>query len=255
MQPARLLREKLNSGVLVTGALATNLQWPELVEICRLAGLDYLILDMEHGSASEDVIADICAVGRLADFPVLLRPYDNDYRSIGKAMDLGPCGFLLARVEQAADLDVVRDGVYLPPRGLRRPGGRGNRWLSSVHYADWKAGVEDHFIVLPQIESRTGMANARAIAAHELTTALAIGPYDLSADLGVCWQPEHASFREAVDALRQTAADVGKPFWMIGDGPALAQQGHRFVCLAEPTMLLQAALREKVQLSQKACEG
>lgn len=55
--------------------------------------------------------------------------------------------------------------------------------------ATWKSEFEDDLVILPQIESIVGLENVNAIARHPLTTAIAIGPYDLSADLGVCWRP------------------------------------------------------------------
>jgi hypothetical protein len=35
--------------------------------------------------------------------------------------------------------------------------------------------------------------------------------------------------------------------WMIGNGPALRRQGFTFVCIGEPTWVLQATLRRMVE--------
>ncbi|MFP6644203.1 MAG: aldolase/citrate lyase family protein, partial [Candidatus Latescibacterota bacterium] len=75
--------------------------------------------------------------------------------------------------------------------GKTRPGGPGNYWEGDFRYETWKAGVEDDFIVLPQIESRAGLERLDKIAAHQITTAMAIGPYDLSMELGVGAQMDH----------------------------------------------------------------
>jgi 2-keto-3-deoxy-L-rhamnonate aldolase RhmA len=51
------------------------------------------------------------------------------------------------------------------------------------------------------------------------------------------------------DALRQilaAAQAAGKPGWMIGDAAALVRAGWNFVCLGEPSWLLEAALRQHV---------
>ena len=45
----------------------------------------------------------------------------------------------------------------MPPRRKRVPGGSGNYWVGDFRYETWKTGVEDDFIVLPQIESRAGL--------------------------------------------------------------------------------------------------
>lgn len=242
MQPAILLKNKLNSESPVLGILISNHLWNELIEVAMLAGLDYVIIDREHFGHDANAVADACRLGRVANFPILLRPSRTDAASIREAMDLGPCGLLLPMIESAQQLDEVQQGAFLPPRGGRRPGGHGNRWLKQFNYEDFKTGVEDNLIVMPQIESPLGLENAHAIASHPLTTALAIGPYDLACRLGCAWNPDHPSLRSAIDRLSQIATDAGKPFWMIGDGPKLLARGYRFLCIAEPIGLLQASL-------------
>src|SRR5579872_3558699 len=137
MEIAKKLKQKIFGGALTTGLLATDHLWTDLVEISARSGLDYVIVDMEHGCASTELVAEVCSTGRRAGFPVLLRPRANDYSTIRLAVDLGPCGLLLSCVESTAELDVVRDGIHLPPRGRRRPGGRGNRWVSGFSAQSW----------------------------------------------------------------------------------------------------------------------
>ena len=137
--------------------------------------------------------------------------------------------------------------------GRRRPGGLGNRWNDGFSAQAWRHDFEDHFIVLPQIETRRGLENAAGISAHELTTALAIGPYDLSAELGVCGDMDAPVLREALQSLRATADSTGKSTWMIGnDAAQLARDGWRFICIGEPTWILMSALRDKVAQARGA---
>lgn len=242
MKAARILREKIASGAVTTGVLATDLAWPGLVEILHRAGIDYLIVDQEHGAHNDAQVAEICALGRLIDFPVLLRAVDTQYATVRRAIDRGPCGLMLPSVASPEELDRVRDSIYMPPRGKRRPGGPGTWWVQDFQYETWKTEVEAHFIVLPQIETKTGLANADAIAAHEITTAIAIGPYDLSAELGVCWHPESSVLQDAIDKIRRAGQKAGKPMWHIGDGPDLVRQGFTFICIGEPIGVLMQAL-------------
>ena len=144
-------------------------------------------------------------------------------------------------------MDEVQRGALLPPRGGRRPGGPGNRWLSQFNYDDFKSGVEEHLIVMPQIESPRGLEHAAEIAAHPLTTALAIGPYDLACRLGCAWNPDHPDLLAAIDRLKDIAERAGKPFWMIGDGSKWLARGCRFLCIGEPSGFLQASLANLVK--------
>ena len=73
LSTAKQLKEQLASGRLVIGLMATDHAWPFLVEICQRAGLDYLVVDSEHGDFSDELVSHICQIGRLANFPVLVR--------------------------------------------------------------------------------------------------------------------------------------------------------------------------------------
>ncbi len=254
MEPAFTLRRKLDAGEIVTGVLATRHFWPGLVEVVKSAGLDYLIIDLEHLTHDHAAVAEGCAMGRMTGFPVLVRPPQAEFTAIRLAMDLGPCGLLVPCVESLDTMRIIQDAVWMPPRGLRRPGGPGNAWVEDVHYETWKRVVEDPLVVLPQIETLTGLSKVAEIAAHPLTTAIAVGPYDLSASLGVCWQPDSKILQDALARIREAGRAVGKPMWMIGNGAELARQGYTFLCLGEPISSLQSRLAEMDRTARAAAE-
>jgi len=247
MKSGALLKEKINGHHPTYGVIATFHFWPGLVEIAMNAGLDYLIVDLEHLTHPPEMVADACAIGRRMGFPIVIRPASAEFTVVRLALDLGPCGLLVPYVQNLATMDEIRDAVYMKPRGRRRPGGHGNLWIKDYNYATWKKEFEDDLVILPQIESKIGLENVDAIARHPLTTAIAIGPYDLSADLGVCWQPDSPELTGAVDRIRQAGKAAGKNMWMIGDGPSLKAKGFTFLCLTEPIMFLSAALGQLVQ--------
>lgn len=246
MKPARIIKEKLREGEIVTGTIVIDHLWPGMVDIAISAGMDYLLVDLEHGPHNPELVAHVCGMGQLADFAVLVRPPAGDFMTVSRAMDLGPCGLVLPAVETVEAMDTIRDAVYLPPRGRRRPGGQGNRWVSSYHHASWKNELEDHLIVVPQIETPLGLENVDAIAAHEVTTALGVGPYDLSMILGADMNPDHPDFVAALSQIRRAADAANKRAWQVGDPTKLVKQGVTFICLGEPVAVLQKAFEEMV---------
>lgn len=243
---AMRLKEKLSSREPVIGVMAIDHVWPLLVELCKKSGLDYLIVDREHGPHSDETVAHVCQVGRLAEFPVLMRTVSCEMSELRRAIDLGPCGLLLPCVESAEQLDTVRDAIHLPPRGKRRPGGLGNYWMNDVHYRNWRDEFEEHFVVIPQIETRAGVKNAEQIASHPLTTALGLGPYDLSADLGCCWDPENSDHKRAIEQVRAAAEQAGKPVWIGCDAERLRREGYSFLWIGSVSGLLLGSFAETV---------
>jgi 2-dehydro-3-deoxyglucarate aldolase/4-hydroxy-2-oxoheptanedioate aldolase len=242
MRAAQLLKKKINNETPTIGILLTFHLWHGVIDSTQKAGLDYIVIDCEHGMHSNELVASVCAAGRLTDFPILLRVIDSNYSTIRRAIDTGPCGLLLPTVESSRQLDMVRDSIYMPPRGKRRPGGPGNYWVSDVNYPTWKREVEDDFIILPQIESKIGLEHVEEIASHEITTAVAVGPYDLSADLGVCFDPDHPCFKDAIAQIRAASEKAGKTLWNIGSGETLVEQGFSFICIGDPISIMEQSM-------------
>jgi 2-keto-3-deoxy-L-rhamnonate aldolase RhmA len=251
MKTAKLLKEKIHSGDLTVGVMATFHCWPGLVEILLKAEVDYLIVDLEHTTHDAATVSQTCAMGRMVGLPVLIRPPATEPHLMALALDAGAVGMLLPYVETIEDMNRIQDAIYLPPRGRRRPGGAGTFWISGYHYDNWKSEVEDDLIILPQIESREGLKNVETIARHEMTTAIAIGPYDLSADLGICWQPDHPKLLEAAETVRSAGKKAGKNMWNIGNAGDLKKRGYTFFCATEASMFLQIGLKEMVETLRK----
>ncbi len=101
--------------------------------------------------------------------------------------------------------------------------------------------------MIPQIESQAGVDNVDAIASHPLVTALGLGPYDLSADLGCCWNPDDGGYLAALDRIKGAADAVDKKLWVGCDGPALRAQGHTFLWVGTASLVLANALTRLVQ--------
>lgn len=251
LKPAAELKAKLATDELVIGMMATDQAWPFLVEICQTGGLDYLIIDREHGNFSDELVSHICQVGRLANFPVLMRTVSCEASVVRRAIDMGPCGLLLPCVETTEQLDEIQGAVLMPPRGRRRPGGMGNYWINDYQYETWQSDFEAHFIVIPQIESQVGADNAETIAAHPLVTAMGLGPYDLSADLGCCWNPENDNYKRALEQVSEAADKAGKKVWAGTDADALQADGYTFLWIGTTTSLLTGAIQQTVDNAKK----
>ncbi len=240
------LKSRLETNEPVVGLMATDHAWPHLVEICQKAGLDYLVIDREHGSFSDELVAHICQIGRLSNFPVLVRSVSSETSMIRRLLDLGPCGILLPNVESAAELDQVQQTIQMPPRGKRRPGGMGNYWINDHNYETWKNEVEDHFIVIPQIESLAGVDAIESIATHPCVTAVGLGPYDLSADMGCCWDPNNERFQATLKTVKAAADAAGKKVWAGTNAAELQSKGYTFLWVGTVTSMLGQALTQIV---------
>jgi len=251
MKPGIVLKNKINGIDVTLGILVTDHIWTELVERSHRAGLDYLIVDMEHGYHSDQDVARSCQIGRLLQFPVLVRTVSSDPDTVRRALDFGPCGLMFPAIEGREQLNEIQSAIFLPPRGNRRPGGMGVLWIDKYDDETWRLDFENDLIILPQIETKRGLDNVEAIVNHEIVTAMAIGPYDLSLSLGFSKDPQNPEFRKAIQQVRQVSIKSGKNTWIMGDGPQLLEEGFTFLCIGEPSYMLEDEFRRRIEAANR----
>lgn len=152
----------------------------DIVEMLAVAGLDFLVLDLEHGPHDMTVLKQHLALAQVHGMPVLVRPGEKDRHVIQRALDQGAAGVLVPHVDDAeAAAEAVRWTRY-PPNGERGIATytRAGRY-GTVSAAEHAAAAEDH-LLLVMLESPTAAENAAEILATPGIDGYMIGPGDLS---------------------------------------------------------------------------
>jgi 2-keto-3-deoxy-L-rhamnonate aldolase RhmA len=147
------------------------------VEIAARAGFDWLLVDQEHGSRSDEALMVQCMAA--GETPVLVRVPESRSPNVSRALDLGAAGIMFPHVDSAAEAADAVAAMRYPPRG-RRGAARLTR-AGDYGRGDWR--VEDLLGVV-QIESGQAVSAIRDIAAVDGVDVLFVGPLDLSVDLG-----------------------------------------------------------------------
>jgi len=188
--------EKLKNREKIFATTLVSIQWSGVIEIFKNDVLDLLILDLEHGSFSIEVVENLIRTARAYKLPVVVRAADSLYHLLSPCLDAGAKGVLVPRVESADQARVAVDSVRFPPQGRKGFGGfsLGREWGGVEQF---NSGV----VVLLQIESRRGIDNLEEILAVEGISAVIVGPSDLSIDLGVPLRYDHPRLIEAVDRV------------------------------------------------------
>ena len=212
-----------------------DLDSPLSAEICGRAGYDWVLIDLEHGAATEaSLLAHLYAVG-VTPAAALVRPQSGERLRIGRALDLGAEGVMVPRLDTA---DQVREAVgYLryPPAGGRgvalrtRGAGLGSRGHDQV------GEVNERTLGIIQIESATAVAEVDHIAAIDGVDVLFVGPTDLSHSLGVPGKFADPTYLAALDTVVAACARHGKSAGILLYDPAViarhVELGFRFIGL------------------------
>jgi len=104
--PSSGLRARIHRGELLVGTFV-NLGAPQGVEIAGRAGLDWLLLDLEHGAGTEaDLLTQLYAA-EVTGVPAVVRVEIASRLRIGRVLDLGAAGVMIPRVEVNTSGDVT----------------------------------------------------------------------------------------------------------------------------------------------------
>jgi len=218
---------------------------PVAAEVCAAAGVDWVLLDLEHGAGGEEQVRDVVPAAGSYGVPTVVRVESAARIRVGRVLDNGAAGVMLPRLDTA---DAVAEAV----RHLRYPpaGDRGVATYNRACRFGLDAGALDRanseVLGVVQIESAAAVADAGAIAALDGVDVLFIGPRDLSHDLGVPGDLTAPAFTEAVDLVLAAGRRYGKACGLlVTDGAAAArrlEQGFSFVAIGSDSTLLAAAV-------------
>src|SRR5919202_1675255 len=92
------LRDRLLRGETVYGAWST-LTGPAAVAALVVPGLDFVVVDLQHGSAVESALPALTSAAVAAGVTPLARLRHSNYSDVGRALDLGAHGVILPTVE------------------------------------------------------------------------------------------------------------------------------------------------------------
>jgi 2-dehydro-3-deoxyglucarate aldolase/4-hydroxy-2-oxoheptanedioate aldolase len=242
-------RSRLARGELLVGTLV-SLSSPEVTEILSTAGFDWLFIDLEHSPMdARDAQALLQAAGGRVD--CVLRVALNDEIWIKKALDTGCAGVMIPQVNSAED---ARKAVQLskyPPQG-RRSAGLARAHGYGVNLQAYYDSANQGTAVIVQIEHSEAVRNIDAILSVEGIDAALVGPYDLSASMGLIGQVEHPEVQAAITRVKEACQRRGMPVGIFVGGPERAkgyiQDGFRLVAVSTDTLLLVQAARNLAQM-------
>jgi 2-dehydro-3-deoxyglucarate aldolase len=210
------VRERIGRGEASVGTWV-QIPSPDVAELIAWGGFDWVVVDAEHGAVDLGLLPDMArAIASGGSIP-MVRLATADASACARALDAGMCGVIAPRIENADQILAVRSASRWPPLGTRGVGfARANRYG-----ADFQRAIQQPVapLVVGMIESKAGVDNVRDIVAVEGLDALFIGPYDLSASLGVPGEVEHESVGSAVREIRAAAAEAGVPVGLHSVSP------------------------------------
>jgi 2-dehydro-3-deoxyglucarate aldolase/4-hydroxy-2-oxoheptanedioate aldolase len=243
------LRRRLAAGEVTYGTFL-GAATPVTAEVCAAAGVDWVLLDLEHGAGGEEQARDVVPAAAAYGVPTVVRVESGERVRAGRLLDLAAAGVMFPRVDSA-------DEAAACIRHLRYPsaGDRGVATYNRMCGYGLDPGALDRsdgdVLGVVQIETRPALDAVEAIAAVDGVDVLFVGPRDLSHALDVPGQTQAPVYLAALDRVLAAAKGHGKAAGLlVPDGAAaarLSSAGWQFLAIGSDTTLLAGAVAAELR--------
>jgi 2-dehydro-3-deoxyglucarate aldolase len=217
-----------------------------VAEIMGQAGFDWVAVDMEHGAIAVHQLPDIFRALELGETLPLARLAHGHSKDCKQALDAGAGGVIVPMVESAIQLTMLRDACRWPPAGTRGVGfSRAN--LFGKNFDAYRDEAQAPLLVA-MIEHTRAVENLEEILAVAGLDAILIGPYDLSASMGLTAQFSHPEFCALIRKILTLSVAKAIPVGIHVVNPSQKElqqrlaEGYQFLAYSVDSVFLQTAL-------------
>ncbi|MFA9423906.1 MAG: HpcH/HpaI aldolase/citrate lyase family protein [Sedimentibacter sp.] len=200
------------------------------VEGLGYSGLDYIIIDTEHGPFAEESAMEFIRAAKLSKLTPFVRIKEITRPSVLKMLDIGAEGLIVPCVETVEQVkNLVKWGKYTPTgeRGFffGRAAGYG--------YEDFTSPLNEYFnkcntetMIIPQCETLGCLENIEEIISVEGVDGIFVGPFDLSIALGKPGQFNTTEFSEALLRIVKACKNANKPAMIFANDLETAMKDY-----------------------------
>lgn len=244
----KILRQRLIDKDFCIGTIV-SIPSPEIAEMLSLCGFDWLFIDMEHGAFGGVTVQRIlqAVAGRSQ---CLVRVPTLDEAWIKKCLDSGANGIIVPHIRSAAEAEKAVAFCRYPPVGSRSVGlsraqGYGTSFVSYLSQADSEVSV------VLQIEHIDAVARIEEIVNVEGIDCLFIGPYDLSASMGMTGQVQEPKVVEAISTVYRYASATKIPMGIFvatsDEASVYIETGYTMIAVGVDLMILSGAAQRIIE--------
>jgi len=215
-----VFRKKLsNEGVL---GIFMKTSDPAFVEAAGYAGMDFVILDMEHGPVGLESMQNNIRAAQLAGALPIIRTNSLSETAISQALDVGAVGVQIPQVCTAEQAKLAVKFAKYHPIGERGV----CRFVRAAKYSatpreQFFSSSNENTIIIVQLEGASGIEKLDEILAVKGIDILFIGPYDLSQSFGLPGQISHPTVVTAMKNIVERARKHNVITGVFADTPEM----------------------------------
>jgi len=250
------LRNKLQNGKTCLGTWLL-IHDPSVIEIFGLAGFDFAIIDMEHGSHDLSDLADLIRSAELSEITPLVRPCGVDGASILKILDCGTHGIMVPNISSVEEVDQLKKLCFYPPVGKRghspftRAGG-----YSHVDASERMKSINNNLFVGILIEGEEGILNLRNILDKHSSwlDVIYVGLYDLAKSVGLEGDIDNPIVDKKSMDIAKLCIEFNVNVGILSNNQNMIKKakhsGFNFICYQNDTGILHESCKKIKKISE-----
>ena len=235
-------RQLFTKGSPIFGAW-TSLGHPSITEIFTHIKVDFVGIDLEHSTISQEQSQRIIAASHASGIACLPRLSSHNGEQIKRLLDSGADGVIVPMVSTRAQVEQIVEWCKYPPVGKRSYGiARAQDY--GFDFENYTSTWNDRSVIIIQIESIQGVEAVDDLLSHEGVDGAMVGPYDLSGSLGIPGRLSDPRVTEACAPVLQACRRKEKACGTHITEPTeenvrkAFDSGYSFVVLASDVFLL-----------------
>lgn len=241
------IRKKLKDGAHTIGTWL-QIPHPSVAEVLGQSRYDWVAVDLEHGSISTDNLPDLFRAISLGGALPFARVAQGASKDLKAALDAGAKGIIVPMIESSEQLDQSIKFMQYPPQGYRGVGfSRAN--LFGRNFEQYVKSINEELTIVAQIEHIKAVNDIDKILSHPRLDAIMVGPYDLSASMGLTAQFDHPDFLKALEKISESCKKHKIPAGIhvvtpsVDDLKAKIKSGYKFIAYGIDAVFLHTAAK------------
>lgn len=221
----------------------TSLAHPSITEVFTATGVDFIGIDLEHSTISQDQAQRIIAAAHAGGIACVPRVASHNGEQIKRLLDSGADGVIVPNVCTPAEVERIVAWSKYPPLGKRSYGvARAHGY--GIDFDGYVSSWNQRSTIIIQIESVEGVKAAGDLLMCEVIDGVMVGPYDISGSLGVpgrLTDPQVTSAcARVIEACRRHGKACGTQIVepTAENVAAAFAEGYTFVVLASDVFIL-----------------
>ena len=221
--PESPLKKKIREKKNIFGTMTRNLVAPIIIPALDKCGVDFLVVDQEHGPSTMISLQTLLIVAKKYEVSILVRPPSISYENIAKYLDLGVDGLMIPHVDTLEQIKEIIKYSQYPPNGSRGYGMTRSlsSWYEGENRQQYIQKANENTVLFIQVESQIAAENIGDLLSNDSIDGVIVGPADFSMDLGVIGDYTNKRLIKFLDHVLKTCKKKEKSFGIHFGDPAL----------------------------------